>query len=415
MKKWIVVCLITLLFTQLVSCQMLPGIDIKADETTTDIITSSNNAVFVVSHDTNSTMTETPTRLIYSIDSKLYYYNKITRESYIFCFDPLCEHDFYLGCISSKFSDSGDGLTSVQYCEHNNRFYALRGDKLCSFSFDGSDLKIEYSFGEEGDFDNFYYLTKMSNLSIWKNRVYFSRTDEELGTREIWYFNIDNQSVVNLTKNLQGSAGSILIQNDSLYFQYIDDTNSGIYRSDMDLKFMERIVNGRSSFGTNSVFHDDKVYYIDYESVEKDGAYTYVPKAIVCQDLAGSDVTDLYHIDDGVLPDLLAVTNSSIYFRKEDKKYFGYEIVRETMRVDKYNSYSKIYCLDIATGECEVVFDDMLCEVDELYFLSEKNVLILGEYCKGKEGDAWKYQKLFTAEIDETGNFINLSIQEVQK
>ncbi|MBQ8498003.1 MAG: hypothetical protein IJ489_11195, partial [Clostridia bacterium] len=89
MKKLVSVLLTLAIFLTLVSCANTQD---KEDETYGEVAKFSYPAL--------SGMTETPTRILYTLNDTLYYYNKIEEESYVFCFDPLCHHDNYKECIS---------------------------------------------------------------------------------------------------------------------------------------------------------------------------------------------------------------------------------------------------------------------------------------------------------------------------
>ena len=89
---------------------------------------------------------ETPTRLIYiSNAGQIMYYNKLDGGIYPLCFDPVCKHGN--SCSSRKINS----FSPIRYCEEKNRLYAFYQDSIFSMSFDGSDVRIEYSIGLGGD------------------------------------------------------------------------------------------------------------------------------------------------------------------------------------------------------------------------------------------------------------------------
>ena len=410
MKKFILFLLLVTLLCGAISCKEKPDINSQLQ------ISENEKWVSYPESGRISKMTETPTRIIFTLIDTLYYYNTMDNVPYVFCFDSLCKHNDWRSCISLRFMMNG--VTSkIQYCGYNNRFYALRGEKLCSFSFDGSDLKIEYSFGEKGSLDEFIYSGQSADLQIWKNRVYFGNLNSETGTREVFYFEIDTGDIVHLTENIEDSVINFIIYDESLYFEILKKTEKGsefgTYRSDMDMQQSTLVLEGFSTFDINSVFHKNEFYYVEYAYVLNNEDAQSVPVALVSHNFDTDEKIILYQIEDGVAPQLLAVTDSYVYFIKQDMQYIGYELVRGTIRVDKYNNFSKIYRLDIKSGECKVVFDDLQCQVGELRFVSPDKVLILGQYCKASEGEAELFDSLFVADIDENGHFINLALLEV--
>ncbi len=92
-----------------------------------------------------------PSRIIYEdeYNGMLYYYSKADGNAYAYCYDPLCEHN-YGDCMANP-----DMRFNAWYIFFiNNRFYYPTKDgKVISFSFDGTDKKIEYD-GEYEEFKN---------------------------------------------------------------------------------------------------------------------------------------------------------------------------------------------------------------------------------------------------------------------
>ena len=109
---------------------------------------------------------------------KYQYYNKLDGETYLLCFDPLCEHG--LGCITLIFS----GCPGI-YSQLDNRIYCSRGDCIYSMDFNGSDLKLEIAFSDKGKNlndikDN---ASDIDNLAFYDNYLFFllPEYNEDLG------------------------------------------------------------------------------------------------------------------------------------------------------------------------------------------------------------------------------------------
>ena len=92
-----------------------------------------------------------PSRVVYEQEGKTYYYNKADGKAYVYCSEPLCKHDGG-DCFAMPW-------TSAETLEFdfentffiNNRFYCHTSfGRIISFSFDGTDRKIEY----DAEYDN---------------------------------------------------------------------------------------------------------------------------------------------------------------------------------------------------------------------------------------------------------------------
>ncbi|MBQ8498001.1 MAG: hypothetical protein IJ489_11185 [Clostridia bacterium] len=360
-----------------------------------------------ISYYDGGTLENTSTRILYHLDDQLCYYNKITGETAVFCFDPMCRHGDWRTCISLRFELNGlISLYKIKYNEYDNRFYSIRGDKLCSFSFDGSDLKIVYSFGEKGALDEHSAGGSVYNLRIAKNRLYVNIVNAEKGGREIVYYDIDTGKLHNLTENLEGQFYDFWIFEGSLYFEMLHDEEIALYRSDLDMKnICKTEIEG--VFG-DSLFHQDQSYYVSYREENKQ---TFAD-AIMCYDLESGEINKVCSLENegesNLQPCILAVSDTYVYFIKREPIHIGYEVIRGTIEQHMYNDFSKIYRADLQSGEVTVIFDDPSCEVTEIYFLQNKKVLIKGWFCKYGEGDAEKTDAIFIAEVDENGNFVNM-------
>lgn len=368
------------------------------------------NAVY---YSKNMMLSKTPTRVLYTLEGQLYYYNVITGESNIFCFDPLCNHKAWQECISLKFVENGTN-TSIQYCEYDNRFYVFRGQKLCSFSFDGSDLKIEHSFGEEGNFDQFAYDPfGVFSLQIVGTRAYFITLDDQEGTRKLWYYDVKEDKAVNLSADSKISVIDYLIQDDMLLLTMRSDQDSGVYRSDMDMKEIIKVSDTILADMSQPIITDCVIYDICYETIQTEKGKEKIADAIICTNLEKNETKRIYKFSGEQMPSILAVSEEFIYFKQMEPKSIGYELVRGETRVERNNVYSRIYRVDISSGKCEVVFDDLTCQVSEIYFYEKDKILIIGEECTIGEGNAGFEARAFSADLNDEGKFEYLKILEV--
>ena len=392
MKKiilFLLVCILTL-----TSCEKIPFAESPKTENT-------------VSYYDGGTLENTSTRILYHLDDQLCYYNKLTGETGVFCFDPMCRHGDWRTCISLRFEvNSLVSLYKIKYNAYDNRFYAIRGDKLCSFAFDGSDLKIIYSFGEKGALDEHCSGGSVYNLRIAKNRLYVNVVNAEKGSREIVYYDIDTGKLHNLTENLEGQFHDFGIFEDSLYFEMLHDEEIALYRSDLDMKKI--VKTGIEGIFGDCLFHQNHAYYISYR---KEGEQAFAD-AIMCYDPQSDEIWKVCSLENesesNLQPCILAVSDAYVYFIKREPIHIGYELIRGTIEQHMYNDFSKIYRADLKSGEVTSVLDAPNCEVTEIYFTQNEKVLVKGWFCKYGDGDAEKTQALFIADIDENGNFVNI-------
>ena len=358
---------------------------------------------------------KTPTRVLYTLKGQLYYYNVIADASDIFCFDPLCNHKAWQACISLKFVENGTN-TNIRYCEYDNRFYAFRGQKLCSFSFDGSDLKIEYSFGEDGDFDQFAYDPfGVFSLQIVGTRAYFIMLDKQDGTRELWYYDIKADKVVNLSADMKMAVIDYLIQEDMLLLTMRSDQDSGVYRADMDMKEILKVSDTMLSDMSQPIIMRSVIYDICYETIQTEKGRERIADAIICTNLEKNETKQIYKFSGEQMPSILAVSEDFIYFKQMESRSIGYELVRGETKVERNNIYSRIYRVDINSGKCEVIFDDLTCQVSEVYFFEKNKALIIGELCTIGEGNAGFEAKAFSVDLNDEGELVNLKVLEVRE
>ena len=400
MKKLVVLLLTISIVFNLNSCKIKDDVS-SLDQTEKNFYYSKN-----------TTVTEASTRILYSLDGQLYYYNLITAQSYVFCFEPLCDHKAWQECISLKFIENGTN-TSIQYCEYDNRFYTFRGQKLCSFSFDGSDLKIEHSFGEEGSFDQFAYDPfGVFSLQIIGTRVYFITLDDQDGARKLWYYDVKEDKAINLSADKKISVIDYLIQDDMLLLMLRSEQDGGIYRSDMDMKDIIKVSDTILSDMSQPIIMDHVVYDIGYKTIQTEKGKEKIADSIICTNLEKNETKRIYKFSGEQLPSILAVSEDFIYFKQMEPRSIGYELVRGEMRVEKNNVYSRIYRVDINSGKCEMVFDDLTCQVSDMYFVARDKVLIIGEQCTIGEGNAEFEAKAFSVDLNSEGKFEHLNVLE---
>ena len=413
MKKIVSFLLIFSMLFTFISCEQTEENENPVTSTTTEreVFTEEKNDIAY--YPSPDPFSETPTRLLYVNSGVIYYYNKLTAENYIFCFDPLCKHNDY-SCISWKFEMASYGWQTIRYSAYDNRFYALRGQQFCSFAFDGSDLKVLHSFGEEGSFDNEqmpYAHGDLVYLQIGGKYVYFLASDSESGKRGLMRYDAETQKMERLFYDADTSIYGYLLDGDTLYMSMVG-TYAGLYRMNTDGTEITLISSDVYEAFANGIFDGEFLYLIQNEAIydeEKDRIRN-IPKKLVVLSLETGEFTDVFDV--AVRDDhrLLAVTEDYIYYTVKEPRSIGYYTAMGHPQ-EETNDYSKIYRFNKKNGEVAVVLDDLCCETRMLYFIEEK-VFILGTVCIVSETMAWKNSGGFTASMDENGMFIDLTLME---
>ena len=140
--------------------------------------------------------------------NNMYYYSKADGESYVFCFDPLCQHTVQERCVSQLFCNTFSTASQIIYSERNNRIYIVRGQQIYSVSFDASDLRHECSVGEAGviqrEYENEWELYSYDNdyiidLRQYENFIFFLSKNEETGYWQVYKYNSDTKELNELT------------------------------------------------------------------------------------------------------------------------------------------------------------------------------------------------------------------------
>lgn len=363
------------------------------------------------------------TRVLYVQSGRVQYYNKFTEDSYVFCFDPLCRHGDY-DCISYQFEMADLGFQSIEFCEYDGRFYALRGAQLYSFSFDGSDLTHILSFGEDGDLSleseqKAYLYGGVVYLNIYEQFVYFLAPDSEHGKRVLMRYDTQTKETVSLFGDAETNIYGYLVASDGIYISAVG-TYSGLYRMSHNGDDLRLISEDIYEGFADGIYAGDAFYFVKSKTVyneEKQKDQKIADKIVSLDVKTGlfKDVFDVKIEDDHTL---LAVTDDYIYYTVREERLIGetkpLTTPHGTFPAQKeYNYRSRIYCYDKNTAETAVVLDDLRCDTDCIYFVNEKTVLIMGHVCKEYEGGYFRNMGGFTAIMDENGYFTELTELEM--
>ena len=349
---------------------------------------------------------ESPSRILLFHGNTLWYYSKADGESYRFCFNPLCQHTLKENCLARSFMSHSCTSDLCVYSEKNNRFYFARGQHIYSTSFDASDLKLECSFGETGALDQMKYPASLSILRMYDDYVYFRRTNDDTGKRQIVRYNVATRKIEELTSADDEWVIGYEIADGYIYFKTIDnDNNIRYYTTDMDFKERKIVFDPiyPANAGVSMGLYDGKYFY---------------------ERIAGESDGELYRINPLtgeksliVKDERLSASGSMIMCVKEDGLYFsagnfttlGYAYNGTTERYDIGTMRNSIWRISF-NGEFTKILDFPRGEIETLNFV-DGGVIIHFNRIYHKEIDVEDPKAVggvfVLFKIDENGNFIN--------
>ena len=372
----------------------------------------------------DSGMTETPTRVLAS-SIRLYYYNKLDGQWYAFCFDPMCTHQGW-ECLAYRLPQGMEHGQNIEYSDYNDRLYVLRGQKIYSLLSDGSDVRLECSFGERGDWNKLptggditealRRMTLQDRYLYADNIVY--RENRIVST--LICYDMETGEVRTLEVGESEEYGSYFVGEDCLYVSFYNlGTLEPIwYRMDPSLTTRERIEETdflAEAYFFQSIFDGSTLCFVE-EHWEYDSNGNVVDLdygEIKLYDFESGEQKVLYEMEaqHNSTIKLLAMTEESIYFTVYDPLYLGTYMDSRTGRETVYtNDYHQIYRMDRDGGNLTIIMDNISCEVTDIILLDSK-ILIDGYICQEIEGShSAKKSSYMMATLDEDG--MVTSIQE---
>lgn len=331
----------------------------------------------------NFSMTESKRFVLFDFRGTICYYDKESGEVGQYCFDEDCEHKNWKECVSLQFLMQ-DKNQSVIYCEADHRFYSLRGQKLCSFSHEGEDVRIEYSFGESGDFDEFLYDSwSVYDLKVNDHYLYMIVCDAETQKKDLYRYDVITKEMVCLSEELYGDIEAYLVYGDKIYFNYYYKDKTTFCHGTLEMKrlWMFWGITNVDPIGKGIVWGDRSYYAV----ILRDSICF---SALEFKDRKSFPIGEF---DTTNPTEILAVDDENIYFVEHKQ----------------YPSYSNIYALNIETGETKLVFNGASAfknkfRLENMRFLPDDQVLLTGMVGGSSV--------VCIADIDENGSFVNAKV-----
>ena len=335
------------------------------------------------------------------VDHKNYYYSKADGKVYLYCFDPLCEHT---DCMASP--DPLLGLMLDRVVLYNNRFYmATDYGQLYSFSFDGTDRRLEY--------DLEYVFPPNSRFTIWNLSgsygpyLYFKLYDgNSSGNKHILRYDLRTKTMEDLTEKTENYISPYYFYNGMIYGL---DENYLFAKSDLDLNTVEPLdysVKGSYYMGN---------FCIDYEV---DAKRNEIGIAFYNVETGEKTVLTNEELGLGYCPKIYYVTDEYIYFKDRERVFIGTFVMEKNdgtvMKEDVYSGNGKFYRMNLDGTNVVCVYENPEYTFSKDMMIIDDKVIMQGQYLKVENG-----QKIFwggplqVATINPDGTFGEFVAAEV--
>ena len=168
-----------------------------------------------------------------------FYYSKADGKAYIYCFDPLCNH---MECMAGPANNIYLAWSFYNTFFYNNRFYSLTDwGQMLSFSFDGTDKKIEYDLNYEFPDNRRYSVWSPSGLygPYLYIDLYMDRGGFE---RQTLRYNLETKEMENLTEKTGNYINPHYFYNGMIYGDgNYSQTGDAFLKADLDLNTVETL------------------------------------------------------------------------------------------------------------------------------------------------------------------------------
>ena len=271
---------------------------------------------------------ELPSRVVYEQGGITYYYSKADRKAdrkaHVYCSNLLCKHND--GNCFSVAETLGVQLEYTFFI--NNRFYGHTGNgKIISFSFNGTDMKIEYNT-DYGSAKNPWGHCMAIGPYIYIDLCSYASKDGKAHTLR---FNVETGEMEDLTEKTGNYIYPNCFYNGEIYGY---DTGLGRLKADLDLNYCVKIEKiPYSNFSAGSCFF--QTTYDDKNAV-----------GIEIYDMKTGESVILSHETLGIekTPRILCVDENYIYFYESQKYYIGNFLIGRGIYESVYkNNNGSIY------------------------------------------------------------------------
>lgn len=343
---------------------------------------------------------ETETRILLANGGKLFYYSKVDGESYVFCFNPLCQHTSKENCLATKFLRVNAMTNTIAYNDENSRFYALRGQKIYSFSFDASDVKLEYSLGSDGEMSSsFYDPSLVRNIRCAGDYVFFMYKNDYSGHEQIYRLDTKSGKLAAMTSGEDEWVLGYEVADGYIYYKTFDSKIIRYFTADFDFENKKEVTDPiyPTSPGVSMGVYDGKLFY------ER------APEGVFSIDLLTSEKKLISSDEKVKQAQIMSVTYDGIYFITPENTVIGKKtddfVDKETQATSLYN---RVYKLGF-DGNISVVFDMPKSDIQNLNVFEDCAIVSFGNiYYEDENGHIEAKSLVFVLfEISEDGLFVN--------
>ena len=272
-----------------------------------------------------------PSRVVYEQGGTTYYYSKADGKAYVYCFDPLCEHDNGY-CLAAPQSEETLGFHFGYTFFINNRFYYHTGyGQIISFAFDGTDKKIEY----DAEYDlsaipgNPWGPCMAVGPYIYIDLRSFGSEDGKAHTLR---FNVETGEMVDLTEKTGNYISPVYFYNGMLYGY---KSGVGYLKSDLDLNYCEEIEQlYATNFSSGSRFFK---IVCDQDGIVKIRAYNMQTEMFEYWEIPGLEKSS----------NIICLDDEYIYFYQKESIYLGDRWVKDELKPYSKTNNGSIYRINL--------------------------------------------------------------------
>ena len=331
------------------------------------------------------------------------YYSKVDGKAYVYCFDPLCDH------AGGKCLANPEEFYHIPNFELSNTFFingrfytASQYGQIYSFSFDGSDLKIEYGddyFPIEDRYEKQFRWSP--NFCVYDKYIYIPIYADENGNPRILRFNTETKEMEDLTEKTGNCILPDFFYNGEIYGR--EFPIGDYYKTKLDLSEAE-LVDSFPVVGQfyGSVFFDNAYDdFYDYDNRKTIGIQAYDMKTgekkIITNEMLG--LAEEYYT-------IVATDENYVYFYQYKKTVIG-KIQTHWGDQDEYTTNEgKLYRVKHDGTECTLIYDNPNFEFDsrEAVICGDKILIEGSEYAIGADGYVvWTSAGMQVGTIGEDG------------
>ena len=333
-----------------------------------------------------------------------FYYSKADGKAYIYCFDPLCNH---MECMAGPANNIYLAWSFYNTFFYNNRFYSLTDwGQMLSFSFDGTDKKIEYDLNYE--FPNNSRYSVWSPSGLYGPYLYIDLYMDRGGfERQTLRYNLETKEMENLTEKTGNYINPHYFYNGMIYGDgNYSQTGDAFLKADLDLNTVETL--------DEPIYMDQAVGSIVIGDVvsERESIYD-TPEWLGLRfyDLETGESKMLTAEDIGMEnPAIVYATDEYLYFYSRKIVNLGTVTIDRNgkevqKKVQKMND-GKLYRMNLDGTNVVCVYDNPEYELGDNMVIYDDKVVMQGRYVAIENNEEKRWGGLIqVATINPDGTF----------